>query len=175
MLNNGKLIFSICVIISLLIVYRICFFRNHKWTLSDIVYTGHVFVLAVLLFAAYCTAYFVIVFQPVHTAFKQSLWHENERRSEVVDDLIHNGLLKEQSSGYVISLLGKPMRAYAGNEILTYAYYTGFRKKVFAIDPEFLMIEFRKDHVQRCYLQEGLPYNDNTGDSLFSAKRINLK
>lgn len=168
MLNNGKLIFFICNIAAVIIIYLLCFPRHSKRKVQDLFVLGHVFFLSLLLFALYSCAFYLLAFRPHLHSFRQDGWKKNiESRSEMVSDLLNSRLLSSKSARDVTRLLGDPVRRYRNRDnVLTYAYYIGFNNKPFSITPSFLMIEFRDSAERKSYLKEGFPYTNNGGDSL---------
>lgn len=140
--------FSVCTLISAVVVYLI--FRRNKRKLrwSDILYLGHVFVLACLLCAIYGYIHFSLLFREVKRPFDQTAWMSDQtKRVEMLDDLIDSGKLKNMKRNEVLQLLGTPMFADTVKGKTRLFYYTGFKRQFLEIDPFLLRIELEKDSV----------------------------
>ncbi|GGB24153.1 hypothetical protein GCM10011511_55100 [Puia dinghuensis] len=59
-----------------------------------------------------------------------------------------------------MSILGKPVLEGENkfDSVIIYFYYLGIPDKVFVLDPEFLVIVFRNESVEKYYLKPGGPY-----------------
>ena len=158
-MNNALIVIFVCLSISLLIIFKTCISKTRKLRISDVFYLGHVFILTLLLYAAYSIIYYNFIFHQRSLKFSQSLWNaEPERRVELVDDLIHSKMLDQTDSARVTSLLGTPMREFRNGANLRIGYYLGFPDKMLVIDPDFLIVEFEKGKVVKYYRKPGVPY-----------------
>jgi hypothetical protein len=155
--NNPLVILSISTILSSLIVYKVFKLDKKKLGFQHVFYLGHVFFLSLLLFFVYSFFFLSIKFNEKRFHFTTKIWKSNiEQRTQIIDDLIDNNILKAKLEKEVVDLLGEPIRIYEKNLIATYVYYAGFRNKPFAIDPEFLIVKIENGQVKNYYIKIGL-------------------
>jgi hypothetical protein len=148
-----------CTALAGFIVYRFCIRVNGKVRLRDIFYLGHVFILAVLIFAGIMGGYLTLTHVQHHRAFDSGLWNaEPEKRIEMADDLIRHHLLDARPVSEVTGLLGSPLRVIKDSLGSRLGYYVGIPKGPFSADPEFLIVDIRNGRAGRYYLKPGVPY-----------------
>lgn len=158
-MNNGFIVLLVCLTISVFIIFKACIPKTRKLRIADVWYLGHVFILTLLLFTAYSAIYYNFLFHQRKLPFSHSLWNADQRRVDIVDDLIASKMLDRTDSAGVIGLLGKPMREYRDGAKLRMGYYLGFPNKVLAIDPDFFIVEFENGKVVKYYQKAGVPYS----------------
>lgn len=85
-----------------------------------------------------------------HRDFEKAAWDADlEKRYELADDLVDNERLIGLDRDQVVALLGEPSDASPGR----INYYLGFSpRSLFAIDPDWLAIEFSEGKAERVYI-----------------------
>jgi outer membrane protein assembly factor BamE (lipoprotein component of BamABCDE complex) len=112
-----------------------------KFSLKLFSYSGVLFFMGVLLYLILILTVCGIQDHFSNRDFNKETWSENmEGRYEMYKDLATNkkGLFLNKSKEDVQELLGTPF--YSDDSL--YYYYLGVKPGLFAIDPEFLIIEF---------------------------------
>jgi len=156
---NSNVILLAIFILSLACIYGLLMKRKGRIVPKDIFYLGHVFILTLLLFWAYTAIYLAVTFRERHFPFDKEVWRSNrEERVCMVDDLIRRKVLNSLNEDNTVALLGDPMEKRKDSVSVRYAYYLGFRNNALAIDPEFLMLKFKKGQLDNYYLSKGVPH-----------------
>jgi hypothetical protein len=80
--------------------------------------------------------------------FNKAKWATDiEKRYEMTDDLVDNEQLTGKTKDEIIELLGLEDNTQQSNQ---WTYYIGFRPRLFSVDPDILVIEFKNGKVFKC-------------------------
>jgi hypothetical protein len=80
--------------------------------------------------------------------FDKTKWAADiEKRYEMTDDLVDNEKLTGKTKDEIIELLGLEDNTQQSNQ---WTYYIGFRPRLFSVDPDILVIEFKNGKVFKC-------------------------
>lgn len=146
---NGKLFLVICFIAATLIsCWHLKRTNNLSVSLKTFSYIGNVFFLGLAIFFVFTLSFYSIKNSYQRKEFTKSDWMEDrEKRFELYDDLVHKRLLQNKTKEEMINLLGSP---FLSKDSVFY-YYLGLKPGLFAVDPEFLIIEFDTIHSTKFY------------------------